>query len=448
MHRLLGAPEIAPFVQRLGSASVKTAIDAVLQDARARLATDPKAAPLETLVAHIAARLAREDDEGLVSVINGTGVLLHTNLGRAPLAPAALEAMAALGAGYSNLEFDLASGARGSRYARVTALLCAATGAQDALVVNNCAGAVLLILDTFASGRDVIVSRGELVEIGGGFRLPEVLARSGATLVEVGTTNKTSVRDFERGLTPNTALLLRTHASNYRIEGFTASVAASDLVQLGRRVSIPTVEDLGSGALVDLARFGLPHERTVTEAVTDGIGLVTFSGDKLLGGPQAGIIVGKTSAVARLRGNALLRALRVDKSTLAALAATLRLYLEPGGLQKIPLYGMLGMSVTDLRRRAERIAAQTSSSDIDVTPLPLQGYVGGGCLPNATVASYGIAVRTARDAAARCRTLTPRSSACGRPRPRRGRLHRLACGCAGRTTTPPSASAVAALAGA
>jgi len=395
MSRFLMEPEIATWSERLGAIAVKTAVDSVLRDVRATVTRDVATVPpFDALMELVKARLAYEDNESLVAVLNGTGILLHTNLGRAPLAPAALAAMETIGAGYSNLEYDLAGGGRGSRYARVTALLRETTGAADALVVNNCAAAVLLILDTFAKGREVVVSRGQLVEIGGGFRLPDVLARSGASLVEVGATNKTYLRDFERALTPDTALLLRSHTSNYRIEGFTAEPSASDLAQLGRRAGIATVEDLGSGALVDLTPFGLPRERTVPEAVADGIDLVAFSGDKLLGGPQAGIIVGATSAVARLRGNPLLRALRVDKATLAALGATLRLYLKPENVREIPFYRMLGTPLAELRERAERIAARLHCAELDVRALSLQAYAGGGALPLAALPSYGLAVRT------------------------------------------------------
>ena len=323
MHRFLSEPGIAQYARAFGSTAVKAAVDDVLREART--AAGRGAGPLlfADLVARVGGRLALLADDGLVPVLNATGVLLHTNLGRAPLAAEALTAVAAIASGYSNLEFDLEAGTRGSRYARVTPLIVAATAAADALVVNNCAAAVLLALDTFARGREVVVARGDLIEIGGGFRLPDVLARSGATLVEVGTANKVRLGDFERALGPNTALILRTHASNFRIEGFTASVAPADVAALGRRAGVVVLEDLGSGALGDLAPFGLPHERTVGEAIADGIDLVAFSGDKLLGGPQAGIVAGSKSAIARMRANPLLRALRVDKATLAALAATL-----------------------------------------------------------------------------------------------------------------------------
>jgi len=347
----------------------------------------------ETIVGTLCGRLARESRDGLVPVLNGSGIVLHTNLGRAPLAAEALAAMNAVAGGYSNLEYDLDAGERGSRYARVSTLLRTVSGAEDALVVNNCAAAVLLILDTYARGREVIVARNQLIEIGGGFRLPDVLARSGATLVEVGATNKVYLRDIERALTAQTALLLRSHPSNYRIEGFTADVAPAELAALGKRVGVPTVEDLGTGALVDLAAYGLPHERTVREAVADGIDLVAFSGDKLLGGPQAGIIVGRAAPIARLRANPLLRALRVDKATLAALGATLQLSLREEDRSRIPFYAMIGTPLDVLRSRALALAAKLGALGIDARVDPAIGYVGGGSLPLAELPSIALAVR-------------------------------------------------------
>jgi L-seryl-tRNA(Ser) seleniumtransferase len=339
-------------------------------------------------------RLAEEFQSGLIGVLNGTGVLLHTNLGRAPLAREALDAIDGAAAGASNVEYDLAAGERGSRYDRMSALLRGATGAEDALVVNNCAAAVLLVLDTFArapdgSAREVVVARNQLVEIGGGFRLPDVLARSGAALVEVGATNKVYADDYARALSPRTALLLRAHASNYRIEGFTAEVSGAELAALGARAGVPVVEDLGSGALVDLRDYGLPHERTVQEALADGIDLVAFSGDKLLGGPQAGIVVGRTALIKRMRANPLLRALRVGSVTLAALGATVRLHLDPAARERIPLYRMLATPIDALQARAA--ALEAGLNGLDLRAERVQGYVGGGTLPLAPVDSVAIA---------------------------------------------------------
>ena len=393
VHRILDEPRIARFVVLLGAATVKRHVAAALAAARAAAATPPP----EAVVDEILVRCAAERRRGLVGVINATGILLHTNLGRAPLAPEALAAIGDAAGGASNLEYDLDAGTRGSRYDRLGALLRAATGAEDALVVNNCAAAVLLVLDTFArapdgSSREVIVARNQLVEIGGGFRLPDVLARSGARLVEVGATNKVRLEDYARALSPRTALLMRAHASNYRIEGFTAEVGGAALVDLGRRAGVPVVEDLGSGALVDLRAYGLPAERTVQEAVADGIDLIAFSGDKLLGGPQAGIVVGRAAAIARLRANPLLRALRVGSATVAALGATLRLHLDPAARDaRIPFYRMLAQPPDALRARADALRAQLTALELD--PVDTEGYVGGGTLPLAPVASAGLSWR-------------------------------------------------------
>lgn len=421
MRRFLDEPDVAGYAALFGTTVVKTAVDDVLRDVRKRAVRDAETIPaFDQMLARVRVRLAREENDGLVEVLNGTGILLHTNLGRSPLAPEALAAMTTIAGGYSNLEFDLGSGTRGSRYARVTSLLRATTGAEDALVVNNCAAAILLVLDTFARSnvpgkpeREVVVSRNQLVEIGGGFRLPDVLRRSGATLVEVGTTNKVYLRDFERALGIETALLMRSHTSNYSIEGFVSDVAPADLAALGKRVGVPTVEDLGSGVLVDLVPYGLPHERTVGEVVADGIDMVVFSGDKLLGGPQAGIIVGSASAIARMRANPLLRALRVDKATLAALGATLRLYLQPGGHERIPFYAMLRPSRDDVRGRVHAFVAALGDAYRDRSwGTDSLAYAGGGSAPTATVPSYALAMRDARTGpnalAARLRERSPR----------------------------------------
>jgi L-seryl-tRNA(Ser) seleniumtransferase len=399
MHKLLADQRIAAFEAELGRNCVKRAADEVL--GRARVCGDDG---YDDLVAAIVRRLDGISLQRLTPVVNATGIILHTNLGRAPLAREALESAAAAARGYANLEYDLEAGERGSRYAHVTGLLKDVTGADDSLTVNNCAAAVLLVLDTFAKGREVIVARNELVEIGGGFRVPEVLERSGATLVEVGTTNRVYIEDFERALSPRTALLLRTHPSNYRIEGFVHETGARELVELGRRAGVPVVEDLGSGALVDLREFGARRERTVQDALGDGLGLVTFSGDKLLGGPQAGLIVGRAPLIARLRSNPVLRALRVDKMTLAALAATLQLYRD-GAARRIPIYRMLAATLDELRERGAAYVAAIANAK----PVESDAYVGGGSLPQAAVASIAIAVATPKpvELAARLRRESP-----------------------------------------
>jgi L-seryl-tRNA(Ser) seleniumtransferase len=394
----------------LGAPIVKVHVTAELASARAAGATPTP----DAVVDGVLARLADEFRSGLIGVVNGTGILLHTNLGRAPLAREALDAIGDAAAGASNLEYDLAAGERGSRYDRLTALLRAVTGADDALVVNNCAAAVLLVLDTFArapdgSAREVVVARNELIEIGGGFRLPDVLARSGAVLIEVGTTNKVYAGDYARALTPRTALLLRAHASNFRIEGFTAGVSGAELAALGARAGVPVVEDLGSGALTDLRAYGLPHERTVQEALADGIDLVAFSGDKLLGGPQAGIVVGRAALVKRMRANPLLRALRVGSTTLAALGATLRLHLDPAARERIPFYRMLAAPLDALEARAVALSARLDVLDLRVERV--QGYTGGGALPLAPIDSIALAWHAPREgvdaAAARLRRASP-----------------------------------------
>ncbi len=387
---------------------MKHHVDAALAHARVAAVTPPAGAVVDDAIA----RLANASLDGLVGVLNGTGILLHTNLGRAPLAREAIDAVAAIAGGPSNLEYDLARGARGSRYDRVAGLLREATGAEASLVVNNCAAALLLALDTFARAsdgrpREVVVARNELVEIGGGFRLPDVLARSGAIMIEVGTTNKLRIDDYARALTPRTGLLLRAHCSNFRIEGFTEQIDVAALVRLGRNTGVPVVEDLGSGALCDLREYGLPHERTVQEAVADGVDAVAFSGDKLLGGPQAGILVGRTAAIARMRANPLLRALRVGVPTLAPLAATLALHARRESRERIPFYRMLATPVDALRARADAIAARLPA--LDLRARDVVGYAGGGTLPLAQIASVAVFWRPERDleaAAARLRCAT------------------------------------------
>ncbi len=335
-------------------------------------------------------RDAREFLDGLQAfsltrVINATGVVLHTNLGRAPLASEALDHLQRIAGTYSNLELDLATKERGSRYVHVEARLRRLTGAEGALVVNNNAAAVLLALETLARGREVIVSRGELIEIGGEFRIPEIMARSGARLREVGTTNRTHLRDYAEAIGPETALLMKVHSSNYRVLGFTASVSTRELTELGKERGIPIIEDLGSGSFLDLAPYGLPDEPTVQETVAAGVDLVTFSGDKLLGGPQAGIVVGRKTLVMRLAKNPLNRALRIDKLTLAALEATLRLYDDPErARQAIPTLRMLTEGAAQVARRARKCYRRIPVKVARVLGAELRedaGQVGGGALP-------------------------------------------------------------------
>ncbi len=339
-------------------------------------------------------RLKSKTAYHLRRVINGTGVVIHTNLGRSLLASRAVSQMEAVARYYSNLEYDLDRGERGSRYSHVEGLLLELTGAEAALVVNNNAAAVLLALDSLARGREVVVSRGQLIEIGGSFRIPEVMSRSGAILREVGTTNKTHMRDYENALSDRTALLLKVHTSNFRLLGFTAEVSLERLVSLGRTHRIPVMEDLGSGSLLDLSPFGLEKEPTVQEAVRSGADLVSFSGDKLLGGPQAGIIVGREAMIQLLRQNPLNRALRIDKLTLAALEATLHLYRRPDqALREIPTLRLLSLSLPELHRRARRwlrLLRQATGSEIRIELTLTQSQVGGGALPLSTPDSYAL----------------------------------------------------------
>ena len=337
--------------------------------------------------------LLRDRERRLLQpVINATGVLIHTNLGRVPLGEEQLDAVRAAASGYSNLEYDLGAGRRGSRYEHAAGLVAEVTGAEAALVVNNNAAAVLLALTSLCSGREVIISRGELVEIGGEFRIPDVMTSSGARLVEVGTTNRTHIADYERAITVDTAAILKVHPSNYRVVGFTAEVSAGDVARLARGRGICFIHDLGSG-LVDGDDEGwVAGEPSVRDALEDGADLVTFSGDKLLGGPQAGVIAGRASLVERIAKHPLLRALRPDKMTLAALEATLQMHAE-GRRDELPLWQMANADVDSLRARAERLAAGLGSelgAGFKIEAVPLRAVAGGGSLPGAELASYGV----------------------------------------------------------
>ena len=322
-------------------------------------------------------------------VINATGVVIHTNLGRAPLSPAAIEAADQVARGYSNLEFDLATGRRGSRQAKLQSLLRQITGAEAALAVNNNASAMLLGLSALAAGKEVVVSRSEAVEIGGGFRVPDVLRQSGATLVDVGTTNRTYVRDYDEAATENTGAFLKVHASNFRVEGFTASVATSELVGVGQRIGVPVLHDVGSGSLLLTEKYGMAHEPTPQESIRDGAGLVFFSGDKLLGGPQAGIIVGKKSLVDRLAGHPLARAVRIDKLSLASLTATLVHYLRGEAEREIPVWRMIATPESELKIRAQ---SWQSSLECQSSVEQSRSAVGGGSLPGETLPSWVLSV--------------------------------------------------------
>jgi L-seryl-tRNA(Ser) seleniumtransferase len=329
-------------------------------------------------------------------VINATGVIVHTNLGRSVLADAAAAAVAEVASSYSTLEYDVDSGERGSRHAHVEQLLCRLTGAEAAMAVNNNAAAVMLAIAGLARGREAIVSRGQLVEIGGSFRIPDIMAESGATMVEVGTTNKTHLEDYETALTSNTGLLLKVHSSNFRVVGFTEEVGLSELVQLGMQHGVPVMEDQGSGVLFDLRPYGLPYEPTLAESIAAGVAVVTASGDKLLGGPQAGILVGRWDVVSKLKKHPMARAVRVDKLTLAALEATLRLLLdEQRAVAQIPTLRMLTEPQSSVRVRAEALAArvrEVAGEAAEVTTADDVARAGGGALPLAEIPTVVVAL--------------------------------------------------------
>jgi L-seryl-tRNA(Ser) seleniumtransferase len=340
--------------------------------------------------------IAKQVSPHLRRAINATGVVIHTNLGRSPLSERALRQVEEVSRGYSNLEYDLSKGARGSRYVHVEEIILRLSGAEGGIVVNNNAGAVLLALNTIAAGKEVVVSRGELVEIGGAFRIPDVMARSGGTLREVGTTNRTHLRDYEDAIGENTTLLLKVHTSNYRVVGFTSEVQLEELVQIGKKYNLPVMNDLGSGCFVDLSPYGLEKEPTVQEAVKTGADVVTFSGDKLLGGPQAGIILGKKALVDQIKANPLNRALRIDKLTLAALESTLIAYLSEGeAIKEIPTLRMLTIPVALLRKRAGRLERllkrETEGAFIEMVQEHSQ--VGGGALPLQNMPTWAVAVK-------------------------------------------------------
>jgi L-seryl-tRNA(Ser) seleniumtransferase len=395
VDRLMNRPEIAALIGAHGRSMVLSVVREVLAASRPQL----EAVAADTafdLVQGITARLQALMADSLRPVLNLTGTVLHTNLGRAPLPPEALEAIARVASGASNLEFDLATGRRGERDDHVAQWLCRLTGAPAAAVVNNNAAAVVLLLNALALRREVIVSRGELIELGGSFRLPDIMSRAGCRLREVGTTNRTHLRDFADAIGPQTALIMKVHASNYRIEGFTAEPDERELAELARQHRIPFVIDLGSGTLTDLTRFGLPAEPTPDQALANGADLVTFSGDKLLGGPQAGMLVGRADLIERIRRNPLKRAMRCDKLTLAALGAVLRLYANPDRLiERIPALRQLARPGAPIEALAQRVCpavARWLGDRANVAVAPMFSQIGSGSLPLDTLPSFGLRI--------------------------------------------------------
>jgi L-seryl-tRNA(Ser) seleniumtransferase len=397
---VLVAPAAVELIHRHGHEPVVAAVRTALAELRARLGAGEildGALAIQAVVERSTVHLYGQIAPKLRPVINATGVVLHTNLGRAPLADVAADAARAAAAGYLNLELDLVTGHRSSRHDAIRNWICRLTGAESATAVNNCAAATVLVLRALAAGREVIVSRGQLVEIGGSFRIPEIMAVSGAVLREIGTTNITRIGDYERAIGPATALLLRVHQSNYRIHGFTEAASLEELIALGRKHNIPVVDDIGSGALVDFGRFGLPGEPVAADSIGAGADVVLFSGDKLLGGPQAGVIAGRKELIEKIERDPLMRAVRLDKMTLAALEATLRLYLdEAKALAEVPVLKMLGLPLDELRERAARLAERLRAlPGVTAQARDDETFVGGGSLPDRALPTAVVEVTVA-----------------------------------------------------
>jgi L-seryl-tRNA(Ser) seleniumtransferase len=394
-------------------AAVRDELDALRQRVQAGESAADDTSP-EAVACRAGQRLLRAVRPKLVPVINATGIVLHTNLGRAPIARFAAEAARHAAGGYLNLELDLDSGKRSSRQDAIREWICRLTGAESATAVNNNAAATVIVLRALAAGKEVVISRGQLIEIGGSFRIPDIMAVSGAILREVGTTNITRLGDYERAIGPNAGALLQVHSSNYRISGFTESVPLADLVSLGRKHNLPVLDDIGSGALVDFSRFGFQGEPVARQSVEAGADLVLFSGDKLLGGPQAGLIAGKKDLVRKIEKDPLMRAFRLDKMTLAALEATLRIYLnEEKALREIPVLRLLGTSLTELQQRAEALAARLAAIPGVAEAVVKEdvAYVGGGSLPDQAMPTRVVELRaknaSVEQLAQRLRTGTP-----------------------------------------
>lgn len=400
VSQLLENPQLKQMVETVNHNVVVDGVRSFLDELREQVGNAAEEVSIPSaneLAEKIADWLKSEEKPYLRPVINGTGIILHTGLGRAPLSRDALDAISEISEGYASVEVDLKTGDRGQRIKSVERLLCELTGAEAAAVVNNNAAATMLTLSAIASGTEVIVSRGQLIEIGGSYRLPDVMECSGAKLREVGTTNKTHLADYERAISEETGALLKVHPSNFEVVGFTKTVSTRELVQLASRHNLPVIDDVGSGALIDFSQFGLMDEPVVGESIKDGADVVLFSGDKLIGGPQCGIIIGKRKYIDKVLKNPLMRAMRVDKMTLAALAATLRAYRNPeSAQQEIPILRMLSMPIENLHLRADKIAKQISHlpsvGTCDI--VEDQAMLGGGSLPTQKIPTWCIAIST------------------------------------------------------
>lgn len=398
VDRLLRSAAAAELIARFGRTAATGAVRAALAEIRERTGATPSTAEADPsfIMAQVARRLAAESEPSLRRVFNLTGTVLHTNLGRAVLPREAIDAVMQVGSAPGNLEYDLASGGRGDRDGHLEGLICRLTGAEAATVVNNNAAALMLVLNTLALKKEVPVSRGELIEIGGSFRLPDIMARAGCRLREVGTTNRTHLDDFAEAIGPRTGLVMKVHCSNYAIEGFTAAVAEADLARLCNARGVPFAVDLGSGTLVDLRRYGLPYEPTPMDSLAAGADIVTFSGDKLLGGPQAGIIVGRAAALAKVKRNPMRRALRIDKLTVAALSAVLCLYRDPDRLaERLPTLRLLARSADAIRAAAQRLLPQFRAALEGLASVQVrdcESQIGSGALPTQGIASAALAI--------------------------------------------------------
>ncbi len=375
---------------------IKDIIDSCLTKMRKDISNNSiKKLDYEICLRNILDQLDSENPYSLRKVVNGTGTVLHTNLGRALLSKNVLKNIENVCSGYSNLEYESATGNRGSRHSHLENLICKITGAESALVVNNNAAAILLAINVFSKDKEVIISRGELIEIGGSFRIPNIIETSGAILKEVGTTNRTHLQDYENATNENTRIYLKVHPSNYRIQGFSKEVEREQLVKLAKEKNILTIEDLGSGALVDLSKFNLVKEATVMDSLNSGMDIVTFSGDKLLGGPQAGIIVGKKELISKIKDTQLARAFRVGKLTIAALEATFRDYLDTNSINELPVYKMFNYQLSELKEKAQNLAEKLNAIDgIEAKIIEISSTPGGGSLPNVKIPSYGVAVES------------------------------------------------------